>query len=345
MKYDKYEKYETQDQIMHREVMNEYERLQKIASNKLKERKEICYKKCPRIKEIDNELNKTGIKITKLIIIADKEDKLKYLEKIKMSTQNLNKEKSYLLKLNGFNENYFEDIYYCKKCKDKGYIDNQKCECFGQKVINKYYEEYDILKVLKKSRLSDFNIEYYSKVNLEKYNSEKSPYECMRDIIYPRVMRLINSFGQEPQNILFSGTEGLGKTFLCRCIGNVLLSKGHSVIYITAYKVFELHEKRKFSKPLSEMESRILNMILHVELLIIDDLGTEFTTTPSLTEFFNIINTRFESNKSTIISTNLEPIQISENYSSRVFSRVFGNYEVYTFIGEDIRFIKNKKIK
>lgn len=335
--------YESQERIMHKEVILDYDRLQEIAKDNLKQRKEICYKRCPRIKQIDDELSETGLKIVKSIIIANKEDKDKYLEEIKSLTQNLKKEKNHLLKSNGFHDNYFEDIYSCLKCRDTGYINNKKCECFNQKLINKYYKEYDILNVLKNSKFSDFNLDYYPKENLEKYNSAKSPYEVMKSSIYPEIMNFIKFFGNKNQNMIFQGTEGLGKTFLCRCIGNSLLSKGHSVIYISACKLFELHEKRQFSKPISEIELKILNMVSEVELLIIDDLGTEFMSPPSLSEFFNILNTRLMLNKSTIISTNLNSKQIIENYTSRIFSRIFGEYNLYKFIGEDIRFIKRMK--
>lgn len=45
--------------------------------------------------------------------------------------------------------------------------------------------------------------------------------------------------------------------------------------------------------------------------------------------------------KSTIISTNLNMNQLADIYSERTFSRVFSNYTMLKFYGDDIR-IKKK---
>lgn len=79
------------------------------------------------------------------------------------------------------------------------------------------------------------------------------------------------------------------------------------------------------------------DMLLQCDLLIIDDLGTEMINSFSNTEWFNIINTRLLEQRKTIISTNFTPQQISENYSDRIASRLFGNYSFIPFIGDDLR--------
>ena len=84
----------------------------------------------------------------------------------------------------------------------------------------------------------------------------------------------------------------------------------------------------------------IYENILNVDLLIIDDLGTEGKNGIKLTELFNILNTRLLNNKSTktIISTNLSLQNLFNNYDERIVSRIVGNYNICYFFGDDIRF-------
>ena len=86
--------------------------------------------------------------------------------------------------------------------------------------------------------------------------------------------------------------------------------------------------------------------ILDVDLLIIDDLGTETMNNMKFTELFNIINTRLlnQNNKitKTIISTNMDLRDIFAVYDERIGSRIVGNYNICKFFGDDIR-MKNRK--
>ena len=76
-----------------------------------------------------------------------------------------------------------------------------------------------------------------------------------------------------------------------------------------------------------------------MDLLIIDDLGTEFSTSFTASELFRLLNDRKLKNKSVIISTNLNAQEISNQYSDRITSRL-REYQVLRFFGEDIRVLK-----
>lgn len=98
----------------------------------------------------------------------------------------------------------------------------------------------------------------------------------------------------------------------------------------------------KFGKENAKFD--LMKNILSVDLLIIDDLGTERMNELYLTELFTIINTRLlnQNNKitKTIISTNLTPEEIGKIYTTRILSRIVGNYKILRFFGEDLRFRK-----
>ena len=96
----------------------------------------------------------------------------------------------------------------------------------------------------------------------------------------------------------------------------------------------------RFGKPNANLD--IVNSLLNVNLLIIDDLGTESINSMKFTELFNIINTRLlnQNNKitKTIISTNLNINDMLNYYEERLVSRFVGGYNICRFFGDDIRF-------
>lgn len=100
----------------------------------------------------------------------------------------------------------------------------------------------------------------------------------------------------------------------------------------------------KFSYDKTESQKEKYNRIFNVDLLIIDDLGTETMNNNKFTELFNIINTRLLNNKKMVISTNLSLNDLYNRYDERILSRLIGNFTICKFIGEDIR-LKKKKIK
>ena len=74
--------------------------------------------------------------------------------------------------------------------------------------------------------------------------------------------------------------------------------------------------------------------------MIIDDLGAEFSTSFTVSVFYNIVNNRMLTGKPTIISTNLTPAQLEKRYSRRVTSRLISEYQALNFVGKDIRQLK-----
>jgi DNA replication protein DnaC len=88
-----------------------------------------------------------------------------------------------------------------------------------------------------------------------------------------------------------------------------------------------------------------INTISNVDLLIIDDLGTETPNKMKIDELFTVINQRLLNQGNhitkTIISTNLLMEDLFNIYEERICSRIIGNYDICLFYGEDIR-IKKK---
>ncbi len=128
---------------------------------------------------------------------------------------------------------------------------------------------------------------------------------------------------------------------MSNCIADNLLKKGKTVIYQTAPVLLENVIDYKMNKQ-KYINSNFYNSILESDLLIIDDLGTENLNSMKLSELFIILNTRLlnSNNKitKTIISTNLSINDIFKFYEERIGSRIVGNYDIYYFFGDDLRF-------
>ena len=115
--------------------------------------------------------------------------------------------------------------------------------------------------------------------------------------------------------------------------------RGCSVVYDTAGHVFSCFEAEKFGRETEDRDGSV-EPILRCDLLILDDLGTEMTTSFVLSALYQIVNTRLLERRSTIISTNLRPDQIAQRYSPQIASRIEGEYKGLPFFGKDIRIQK-----
>lgn len=237
--------------------------------------------------------------------------------------------------------------YDCNLCNDTGYITEnyktQMCQCLKQQLYNIEYNKSNISN-LENHKFENFLSTVYSTdVDKVKYNSDISPRENI-EIIKKISQKFIKNFDDSNEkNLLFTGNTGLGKTFLSGCIANELLKKGKNVLYQTAPVMLDTIIDYRFGKT----DNSIYNNLLDVDLLIIDDLGTECMNNMKFTELFTVLNTRLlnSNNKvtKTIISTNLNIQNLFKNYDERIVSRLIGNYNICRFFGDDIRFMKVKK--
>lgn len=318
-------------------IMKDYEKIREKNKQELEKRKTQIYTQIPQMKEIDDSLVKLSIDITKAILKqADNVDEL--LFSLKKTQLDLKVEKAELLVSNKFPKNYLEMKYECNKCNDTGYIGENKCSCIVQKTIVHSYKQSNLGDQLDKENFDMFRMDYYSEVSED---GNPSPRDNIKDI-YMKCIRFAKDFDSHTNNLFLIGRPGLGKTFLCNSIAKDLLDNGKSVIYQTAPDLIDLIRKYKFDFEAEDIHSAFLDELYHADLIIIDDLGTELTTQFSGLVIYNILNKRLLNNKKIIISTNLTVEDMTKIYSERIYSRIFGNFTMCKFYGDDIRFKKDK---
>lgn len=337
------------DNSLLKQVLREYEKKRTKAILEAEARKKELLKVNPKLLEIDEELSKISIQTAKSIILADSKEKASLIANLKKKNNSLIKEKNEFIKNLSKENTYLNPHFECKLCKDTGYIQkdgtSQMCSCLKQKIFDIAYNKSNMGN-LERENFSSFNLRVFSdKPNKEKYKSEISPRENMQ-IIKEKVKLFIDDFDNpEEKNLIFTGNTGVGKTFLSNCIANEILKIGKTVLYQTAPVMFDEINSAKFDRENSKFD--LYENILNVDLLIIDDLGTEKITDTKITELFTIINTRLlnQNHKitKTIISTNLNVDELFKTYTTRIGSRLAGNYRFLRFFGEDLRFKKAKK--
>jgi len=324
-------------------LLNEYEKKRLNNIYEAEKRKEKIYKDIPRLQEIDDLLSKEAIRVSKLLIIS-KDDNL--LDELNKKIEHLKQEKNKLLSSIGKTLEDLKPIYDCKDCNDTGYItknyNTTMCHCLKQKLFNIEYNKSNIYN-LEKQNFNNFSLDLYSNEADEvKYNSKISPRENIKRIKKLSLKFIENFDNENEKNLLFTGNTGLGKSFLSSCIANEILKKGKTVLYQTAPVMLDTIMDYRFGKDNSSKD--IYDNLLNVDLLIIDDLGTECMNSMKFSELFNIINTRLlnSNNKvtKTIISTNLSLQNLFSTYDERIVSRIVGNYNICYFFGDDIRFKK-----
>lgn len=323
-------------------LLIEYDKKRLRAEEIADKNKHALYEEFPKLAEIDKKINFLALSTIKEIAQNNNQELISQLDD-KISA--LKKEKELILSSIGSKADTIHPHYECSKCNDTGYItiDNQTqmCNCLKQKIYDIEYNKSNI-NALEKQNFKNFNLNFYStEINLEKYQSDISPRENIK-LILKICHDFIDNFDNiEEKNLLFTGKTGLGKTFLSSSIANELLNQGKTVLYQTASVMLDTIIDYRFNK--GNVSKDIYDNLLNVDLLIIDDLGTEGTNQMKLVELFNIINSRLLNNKKvtkTIISTNLSLQSLFENYDERIVSRLVGNYDICYFFGEDIRFLK-----
>jgi DNA replication protein DnaC len=106
------------------------------------------------------------------------------------------------------------------------------------------------------------------------------------------------------QSIWFAGDVGTGKTTLAMLISKMALESDHSVaIYSLPRLLLLLRTTYDESSRFSLLD--LTDRLCAVDLLHIDDIGTEQSTPWVLEQLYNIVNTRYEDGRPLLLTTNL----------------------------------------
>ncbi len=311
-------------------IMREYEKQQMKNHDILNSHYKKVYETIPEYRSLDESISSLSVEHGKRLLEGDKTA----VDNLKNKLAFIRQRKEELLTEAGFPSDYLEPIYLCKDCHDTGYIENEKCHCFKQAIIDLLYEQSNLKGILEEENFSHFSFDFYSsnfvdpKSGLTAKESAKNAYNIAKEFVA--------DFDKKFQNLFLLGDVGVGKTFLTNCIAKELIDQGFSVLYMSASGFFSALADKAFGKDDIDADN-IYDLIHTCDLLIIDDLGTEYTNTFVSSQFFTCINERLLAKRSTIISTNLSLDSLADLYTERSFSRITSNYTMIRLFGDDIR--------
>ena len=318
----------------------------RIAKERLAERRQQALRKAdynrsqlfseiPRLREINSELLSIGAAIAKCVVKGGDEGQ-QDLKKLGERSLSLQEEQNQILADHRISADTMEPRYHCAACDDTGYIEQDNrtvvCGCMSKLLTDIACEQLSADLPLKDCTFENFRLDYYSDLPDE---NGKNPYKRMTNI-YRYCVDYAEGFNEHSKSLLMRGATGLGKTHLSLAIANVVIRKGMSVIYTSAPQILTTLEREHFSSRGTSQEDTF-DSLLQCDLLILDDLGTEFTTDFTRSCIYHLFNSRILAGKPTIISTNLLIDELVSGYSQRFVSRLMGSCDKLDFIGEDNR--------
>ena len=290
------------------------------------EKREEIFRKLPELEELEEKVRAFSLSVAGEMQQGNREGLLRLKEEI----GKLHKEKKALLESAGYKiQDLEEEEHFCPLCQDTGYVDGKKCQCFLKLQGELLYRQSRMGAVLERENFSKFQLERFD--NIEKLGQCGN--KTLREYIKEIRDYLTNYCEEYPKNnrsILFTGSTGTGKTYFLHSIAKALLDRGVSVLYFTATGLFEY-----FSKRMREEDTE--DYIEEVDVILIDDLGTEFSNSFTTSRFFALLNQRILDRKTMLISTNLNFKELRETYSDRVVSRFMSDYEIIPLYGKDQR--------
>lgn len=291
-----------------------------------------AYRLRPRLKEIDRALRGTAAQLA-MLVFRREGDPQEELAQLRAENEALQNERQWILDEAELPDDYLDDSPVCSLCGGTGYVGSRMCECLRELCRQEQKRELASLLPTGRERFENFSLELYPDRFYPNYGTTARTL-MQKNLNFCR--KYAAEFQPGARSLLFSGATGLGKTFLSACVARQVAEGGHSVVYVTAGKLFADYEAVKFERA----EAEILRDYRDCDLLIIDDLGTEMTTEFVKAALYEVVNTRLLGQKTSLISTNLDENNLEARYGGQIASRLVGSYRVIYFLGDDIRRMK-----
>lgn len=316
-------------------IAREYEQRRLDSEKELRRRKDEVFEKIPALAEIDEQLIHGSLQAARLALDGNPSA----LDALPRTNDWLIQRKHQLLTGFGYPEDYLERQYVCPICKDTGTApDGKACICFRRAVIERFYMDDGRKERLAKENFAAFDLSLYSDTAIDRATGQS--YREVAACALRDARSFVDNFGSSYRNLLLNGNTGVGKTFLTNCIAGALLDKGFTVLYLSAFRLFEIFEHYRFGdRERSQQASMEFDTILDCDLLIIDDLGTELPNSYTTSQLFVCLEERDLRKASTLISTNLSMDELGKRYSDRIASRLF-SFRYIKLFGKDIRILR-----
>ena len=240
-----------------------------------------------------------------------------------------------LLAASGRPADALEPHFTCKICQDTGIVDGHTCQCVRRVMQQLRRQEIEALSSLSVSSFDTMKPEYYSAVT-------DSDLGCSPRVYMNQLLRGLRNYAEEfdpaeSPSLMLIGNAGLGKTHAALAIAGTALEHGFDVIYVSSPDFFSKLEALHFGTDPGGEEETLLQTASGADLLILDDLGSEFNSSFLISTLYSLLNNRLGAKLPTIVTTNITDGSLLEKlYTEKISSRL-GSFVPIRFVGEDIR--------
>lgn len=232
----------------------------------------------------------------------------------------------------GYDEKAFQPAYACPLCHDTGMHNGNPCTCVAEIARRLRREEINAASPLGLCQFSTFDVNRYSAYVEPELGISARAY--MEKLLH-YCENYAQKFSSKSTNLLFMGHTGLGKTHLALAIADAVLGGGHDVLYTSAAALAARLGREHFD---FDSGDEWLNACQEADLLILDDLGTEYITPLTISVLYELINTRMLTERPTIYTTNITDQSVFvARYTEKVASRMLGGCKMFKFFGTDQR--------
>jgi len=302
-----------------------------------RQRQQQVYQQCPELEGIQREIRGTMGEIIASALRRGT-DPLPAIRVIRDKNLSLQRRRAELLAQLGYPEDYLSEKPRCPLCGDTGYRGDGLCSC-----LKKYYAQEQIREL---SRMLDIGSQSFDTFELDRYPAEPEPElgGTPRDYmgkVLAYCQRYANSFTPESRGLMFIGSAGLGKTHMALAIADTVLNRGFDVLYTSSAALAAQLGREHFDRA---AEDPWLDACKEADLLILDDLGTEYISQLTISVLYELINTRMLCHRPTIYTSNIVDSSIFEaRYTEKVASRILGSCQIFKFFGTDQRLKRGGK--
>lgn len=246
-----------------------------------------------------------------------------------------------LLASSGRPADALEPHFTCKKCQDTGTFEGHTCICVHKLMQKLRREEIESLSSLSISSFDTMELRYYPNTMDDKLGE---PVRSYMGSLLAELRAYAEEFDHSSESLMLFGNAGLGKTHAALAIAGIVLEKDFDVIYVSSPDFFSKLEALHFGADPGGEEETLLQTAAGADLLILDDLGTEFNSSFFLSTLYSLLNNRLGAHLPTIVTTNITDGALLEKlYTEKISSRLSA-FVPCLFAGQDIRSQKAQEV-
>ncbi len=246
-----------------------------------------------------------------------------------------------LLASSGRPADALEPHFTCKKCQDTGTFEGHTCICVHKLMQKLRREEIESLSSLSISSFDTMELRYYPNTMDDKLGE---PVRSYMGSLLAELRAYAEEFDRSSESLMLFGNAGLGKTHAALAIAGIVLEKDFDVIYVSSPDFFSKLEALHFGADPGGEEETLLQTAAGADLLILDDLGTEFNSSFFLSTLYSLLNNRLGAHLPTIVTTNITDGALLEKlYTEKISSRLSA-FVPCLFAGQDIRSQKAQEV-